>query len=307
MRLKTWALVIAVLAAVIGVIIFAIQVRVSTNPDQVGLHYKGGPFSSKTYENALKPSKRYTFGPGDKVYLYPDGQRSYDATGGPGAEHAPYTSSSKDSVELATPLSVTFELKTDDDTLNAFHKKIGLKYQAYYDEGSKDSTGISDGWGNVLEFYIGQSIDQTVDRVLAQYPWRDAYGKADVRNAIQLAIQTELPTAVSAKMQATEWGGFFENFAVQVQRPVPTNPDLLKNIADEQTNVASANAAKAKAEADLATAKAQITLQQAEASKKKADISAYGSVDEYNKAMAIEKGINPYQPTYIVSGTAPGK
>lgn len=307
MRLRTWILALATIAVVIGGIAFASQVRVSTDADQVGLHYKGGPFSSKTYASALVHSKRYSFGPGDKVYLYPYGQRSFDATGGPGAEHTPYTSSSKDSVEMATPLSVTFDMKTDDATLQAFHEKIGLKYRAWYEEGTKDATMVSDGWGNVLEFYMGQSIDQTVDRVLATYAWRDAYGKADVRDAIQKAIQDELPTAVSTKMQATGYGGFFTNFVVQVQRPVPTNPDLLKNIAAEQTNVASANAAKAKAEADLATANAQIALQKAEAQKKAADISAYGSVDEYNKAQAIEKGINPYQPTYIVSGTAPGK
>lgn len=293
--------------AFLAVIALAGCTRVSTEPDQTAIHYEGGPLSSKKYASVVAPSHRDTFGPGDSIYLYPTGQRSFDATGGPGAEHAPYTSSSKDSVELATPLSVTFELKTDAPTLRKFHELIGIKYQAFYDEGTKDATGISTGWGNVLNFYIGQSIDQTVDRVLATYEWRSAYGDASVRNAIQAAIQQELPTAVSAKMQATDVGGFFQNFAVQVQRPVPTNTDLLKNIADQQNNVAAAQAAKAKADADLSTAKAQILLQQAEAGKKKADISAYGSVAEYNRAQAIEKGINPYQPTYIVSGTAPSK
>lgn len=301
MNLKRIALPILALVALAGC------TRVSTEPDQTALHYEGGPFSSKKYASIVEPSHRDSFGPGDKVYLYPTGQRSFDATGGPGAEHAPYTSSSKDSVELATPLSVTFELKTDAPTLRKFHELIGIKYSAFYEENTKDPTGISAGWGHVLAFYIGQSIDQTVDRVLATYEWRSAYGDAEVRNAIQTAIQNELPTAVSAKMQATAFGGFFQNFAVQVQRPVPTNLALLKNIADQQNNVAAAQAAKAKADADVATAKAQIALQEAEASKKRADISAYGSVSEYNKAQAIDKGINPYQPTYIVPGTAPSK
>jgi len=294
--------------AAMGLAIIALAgcTRVSTEPDQTGLHYEGGPFSSKKYAFVVAPSHRDTFGPGDTVYMYPVGQRSFDATGGTGSEHAPYTSSSKDSVELATPLSVTFELKTDGPTLRKFHELIGIKYSAYYEEGTKDPTGISAGWGHVLDFYIGQSVDQTVDRVLATYEWRAAYGDASVRNAIQTAIQQELPAAVSAKMQAADVGGFFQNFEVQVQRPVPTNADLLKNIADQQNNVAAAQAAKAKADADLATANAQIALQKAEAQKKAADISAYGSVAEYNKAQAIEKGINPYQPTYIVSGTAPG-
>jgi ribosomal protein L9 len=290
---------------VLALVALAGCTRVSAEPDQTGIHYEDGPFSSKKYASIVAPAHRESFGPGDKVYMYPNGQRSYDATGGPNAEHDPFTSSSSDSVELATPLSVTFELKTDAPSLRAFHERIGLKYQAWYDSGTKSPTGVSDGWGHILDFYIGQSIDNTVDRVLAGYAWRDAYGKADVRNAIQKAIQEELPGAVSAKMQAGDFGGFFQNFAVQVQRPTPTNPELLKNIAAAQTQVALAQAAKDKADADLKTANAQIAVQKAEASKKEADISAYGSVQEYNKAQAIDKGINPYQPTYVVSGTAP--
>lgn len=300
-RFKSIALLLLPVVAVAGC------TSVSTEPDQKALHYEGGAIQDKKFKSVVEPSKKEFFGPGDKTYVYPVGQRSYDATGGPGAEHAPYTSSSKDSVELATPLSVTFELRTDDGTLRRFHEKIGIKYRAYYEENTQDPTGISPGWRKVLDFYMGQSIDTTVDRVLAGYAWRDAYGNAAVRNEIQNAIQTELPSSVSTKMQAVDIGGYFTSFAVQVQRPVPTNPDLLQSIADAQNNVAAANAAKEKADADLATARAQVALQQAEANKKKADISAYGSVAEYNKAQAIDKGINPYQPTYIVPGTAPGQ
>lgn len=274
--------------------------------DQTAIHYEDGPFSANKYASVVDGSHRATYGPGDHVFYYATGQRSYDATGGAGAEHAPYTSSSKDSVELATPLSVTFELKSDAATLRRFHETIGIKYQAYYEDNTKDPTGVSAGWGKLLQFYIGQSVDTTVDRVLAGYDWRDAYGNADVRNAIQTAVQNELPAMVAAKMQATDIDGFFTSFAVQVQRPVPTNDALLKSIADTQNQVAQAQANKAKADADLATANAQIALQKAEAQKTAADISAYGSVSEYNKAQAINKGINPYQPTYIVPGIAPG-
>lgn len=274
---------------------------VSTEPDQIALQYEGGGLSDKKYSLIVGPSKRDWAGPSDTYYVYPIGQRSYDATGGPGSERGPFTSSSKDSVEMATPLSVTFDLKTDEKTLRDFHEKIGIKYKAFYEDSTEDSTGISKGWNQMLSFYIGQSLDTTVDRVQAGQEWRKAYGDAAVRAAIETAVKSELPGIVAAKMGGT----YFENWAVQVQRPVPTNPDLLKAIADNQNQVAQAEAAKAKADADLKTAQAQIALQQAEAAKKKADISAYGSVAEYNKAQAIEKGINPYQPTYIVPGTAP--
>lgn len=292
------SLAVAALAAVAAVA--AGCTTVSTAPDQTALHYEGGAFSSKTYptdSGYVKPSTKEWFGPGDTVYVYPTGQRSYDATGGDGAEHAPFTSASKDSVELATPMSVTFELKTDETSLRLFHEQIGLKYAAYSEDGA---TSTSDGWARMLNFYLGQSLDATVDRVLAGYDWRAAYNDPKVRVAIQDAIQTDLPQLVKAKMG----NDYFENYAVQVQRPVPTNTDLQANIAAAQNNVAQAQAAEAKAKADEAAAKAQVAVSQQEAAKRKAEISAYGSVDQYNKAQAINKGINPYQPT-IVYGGAP--
>lgn len=290
-----------IIIPVLALVALAGCTRVSTEPDQVAIHYEDGPFSAKKYASIVDASTRKTFGPSDKVYYYPTGQRSYDATGGGQSERGPITSTSKDSVDLSTALSVTFELKTDEASLKAFHELIGIKYGASYEKDTKDPSGVSPGWHHMLDFYIGQSLDATTDRILATYPWRTAYGDASVRSTIETAIKNELPTLVQSKMQ----GNYFQSWAVQVQRPVPTNPDLLKSIADNQNQVAQAEANKAKADADLATAKAQIAVQQAEASKKKADISAYGSVDQYNKAQAIDKGINPYQPTYVVSGTAP--
>lgn len=297
--------------AVLGVgavIVLSGCTSVSTEPDQVALHYEGGAFSSKKFSSTVGASTKKWFGPGDKTYIYPLGQRSFDATGGPGSEHDPYTSSSKDSVELATPMSVTFSLRDDNGSLRSFHEQIGIKYQAFYDDDPKTpDSEISPGWQKMLAFYMGQSLDTTVDRVLAGYDWRQAYNDPAVRVEIQTAVQNELPALVNQKMNAVNTGGYFDNYQVQVQRPVPTNQQLKDNIALAQNQVASAQAAKAKADADLATVQAQIAVQQAEANKKKADISAYGSVTEYNKAQAIEKGINPYQPTYVVSGTVPGK
>lgn len=271
---------------------------VSTAPDQVALQYEGGSFSDKKFAVYVDSSKKDYAGPGDTYYVYPKGQRSYDATGGDGSERGPITSPSKDSVELATPISVTFELKTDQATLKTFHELIGIKYKAYADDESGDT---SKGWTSMLNFYMGQSLDTTVDRVLAGQDWRKAYNDPAVRVQVETEVLAALPGLVKSKMQ----GDYFQSYAVQVQRPSPTNEELKTNIAAAQNRVAEAEAARAKADADLATANAQIAVQKAEAAKKAADISAYGSVAEYNKAQAIAKGINPYQPTYIVSGTAP--
>ncbi len=273
---------------------------VSTEPDQTALQYEGGSFSSKKYGEYVGPSTKKWFGPGDMVYVYPTGQRSYDATGGEGSERGPFTSASKDTTELAIPLSVTFELKTDATSLKLFHEQIGIKYGAYSEDGA---TTTSAGWATMLNFYMGQSLDATVDRIIAGYDWRQVAFDETVRVNIQDTIKTELPGLIKAKMG----NDYFENYAVQVQRATPTNPELAKNIADTQSQVAKSQAAEAKAKADEAAARAQVAVAQQEAAKRKADISAYGNVDQYNKAQAIEKGINPYQPTYIVPGTAPAQ
>ena len=271
---------------------------VSTAADQVALHYEGGPFSSKKYASYVPASTKKWFGPGDREFLYPLNQRNFDATGGSGAERGPITSTSKDSVEMSTPISVTFYLKTDEKTLREFHEKVGLRFKAYMREDD-----VSEGWRDMLAFYVGQSLETTLDREVANYNWRDLYNNPQIRVALQQKVDSELPALVENKIGAK----YFETFSAQVQKPDPTNEDLKRSIAAAQNNIATAQAAKAKAEADLATARAQIALQQAEAAKKRADISAYGSVEEYNKAQCIQAGCNPYQPTYVVNGTTPSQ
>ncbi len=269
---------------------------VSTAPDQVGLHYLGGPLSSKSYDDYVPASTKRWYGPGDSEYLYPNNQRSYDATGGPGSESKPFISVSKDQAEMSVPVSVTFRLRTDEKSLRAFHENIGNRYHAYME--GDDTTS---GWREMLAFYIGQPLNVSLDRVVQSANWRDLYSRPEARTALQTRIDTELPDLVKQKMQ----GDYFEDFQVLVQQPAPTNEQLKQAIAQQQAAVAAAQSAQAQAEAQRLAAKAQVSVQQQQALKTRADISAYGSVDEYNKAQAILKGINPYQPTYVVGGSAP--
>jgi len=267
-----------------------------TAADQIGLHYDGGPFAGVGFKGLVEPASKKWFGPGDKIYFYPIGQRTYDATGGPGAERQAINSVSSDSVEMSTKISVTFQLKTDEKSIRAFHEKVGIKYKAFMDG---DST--SKGWKNMLDFYIGQTIETTLDREVANYHWRDLYNKPEIRVALQDAINKDLPTLVQQKIQ----GDYFDNFSAQVQKPDVTNEALKQSIADTQNNIAQAQAQQAKALADLATAKAQVAVAQAEAAKKAAEIRGYGGVDNYNKHECIQAGCNPYQPTFIYGAPQP--
>lgn len=73
---------------------------VSTDSDQVALHYDAGAFSSTTYQECVKNNNRTWDGLGEDYYKYPAGQRNFDFTGGDDSESAPYTVVSKDNQEL---------------------------------------------------------------------------------------------------------------------------------------------------------------------------------------------------------------
>lgn len=269
---------------------------VSTAADQVGLHYLGGPFSSKKYDSFIPASTKQWFGPGDKEYLYPNNRRTFDATGGKGAESNPITSVSKDSAEMATPVSVTFQLDTDPKTLRKFHETIGNRYKAYM---SGDE--VTKGWENVLGFYIGQALNTTLDREVQQYNWRDLYNHPELRTALQAAVDKELPQLVDQQMN----GHYFTGFQTLLQQPTPTNQALKDAVAAQQAAVAAANSQKAQADAQRAAAEAQIAVSRAEAQKKQKEIAGYGGVDNYNRHECIVHGCNPYQPTYIYGAPQP--
>lgn len=271
---------------------------VSTAADQVALHYEGGAFSSKKFADCVPVSKKDYAGPGDSFYTYPTNQRIFEATGQKDADGDVIKVVSKDNVELAVPVSVNFTLNTDCKTLRKFHETIGNRYQAYMDG---DQT--SDGWRRMLRIVVQQPLDTTLDRIAQQYEWRDLYNNPEVKTAIEKQVNDSIAQIVKRQTNNEE---FFGGWSALIQKPTPTNEDLAKAIAAEQNNVAQANAARAKAEADLAAAKAQLAVQQAEANKQRALIAGYGSVEAYLKSLCIEKGCNPYQPTYIVS-SAPAK
>jgi len=263
---------------------------VSTASDQVALHYEGGAVSSKKFAGCVPASKKDYAGPGDTFYSYPTNQRIFDATGGEDSDGNVITVVSKDNVELAVPISVNFTLKTDCEILREFHQTIGNRYQAYMD-GDK----TSEGWNKMLRLVIQQPLDTTLDRIAQNYNWRDLYNKPEVKTAIEKQVNEQLSAIVSRQTNGKE---FFDNFSALVQKPTPTNQALKDNIAAEQNNVASAQAAEAKARADKAAAEAQVAVARAQAESRKAEIAGYGTAEEYNKAKAIEKGLNPYQPSY---------
>lgn len=229
------------------------------------------------------------------VYRYPARQISWDATGAEGSERAPYkvTSNIKAPTEVSVPVVVTFDLTTDCDMLANFHRNFGTKYSGWLNEDGSTSPG----WRDLLNYVIGQPLEQTLLPIAQKYTWQEIWNDEKIRVEFQQAVLTQLPVAAKARTNGEE---FFDNFQVTVLKPEPTDPGLKSAIVKEQQGIAEANAKKAAAEADIAAAEAQTRQAQQEALKRQAEIAGYPSVDAYLQAQAIQEGLNPWQPTYVV-------
>lgn len=160
--------------AVVGVLALAVAAcSVNTEPDETAIVYYGALGSATKFEKCVKPSSRDGVSKSDNSWTYPAGQRTYDFTGGEGAESKPLKVVSKDNVELTVPGSVTFALNIDCKTLQQFHERIGLKYKAFFygTEHGYDEAG----WKRMLAFYLKQPLDRALDAASQEYEWRKLF------------------------------------------------------------------------------------------------------------------------------------
>lgn len=143
----------------------------STGPDQIGLEYDAGPFSSTTFDNCIGPGQREYYGPGDLVYIYPGGQRTLTFSSAEHAEMSQAVVVSNDDLELTVEGVVTFTLNPTCEVLREWHERIGLKYEA----------DTPEGWVEMLVTYIGQPLNRALDDATKEYSWRDLYTSAEAK------------------------------------------------------------------------------------------------------------------------------
>lgn len=279
---------IGILGAAIAVALVATGCSsVSTGPDQVALHYEGGSFSSKSFKECVPVSSRQYDGPGDMHYAYPASQRNF-VFGGPQQDGEVITFVTKDGIEMSVSGVVNFLLETKCDTLRKFHELIGNRYGAYMDG---DSTGP--GWLQVLNIYIYRPLDTAIDRAGQNYTYLELYNDPNIKSQWEKAVLDSLPGLIDRQTDGDE--DFFTNFAVTLQKPSPPNA-IKEALVAQQEAVARAKAAEAEAAARTTAAIAQKAVAAAEAAKVEERIKVLG-LDGYLKELAIEKGINPYQPS----------
>ena len=296
-NLKKYALVGILLALVMGLS----ACGVNTPSDMVAIRVGKGMFDTKKVKGCVDPSQR-KYWTNDTYVYFPTSEREWDATGQNGSDSGRFSSVTKDSVEMSIPVTVRFSLKTDCKSLTSFYTRYARRYNAHFNSDGK----YNDQWETLLRKLVADPADQTLDRIVQGYAWRDVWQNPQVKTDIEKQMNDALKSNASLMVQTAK-GEFFDGISVLIGSPQPRNPELKAAVAAEQTNVAKAQSEEAQARADAAKAQAQIAVSQAEAAKKRAEIDGYKSVDDYLKAKAIEAGLNPFQPMYVVGSTVPAK
>lgn len=244
----------------------------------------------------------------NNVYFYPARDITYDAKDEQGAERGPIVvvSNREAATEMKVPVTVRMTLTSDCELLKEFHRRIGTKYSAWTSSSNAGLTSDSeDGWVRALNFVVGDPLQITLTRAAQQYGWRDIWNNEAVRLEFEHKLNEELPKAIKQRTSSNNDADvsndpdFFTNISISVLKPEPARDELKNTLASEQANVAKANSAKSAADAQVAQARAETIVAEERAKQQRAVISGYPTVDDYLRSMLIDKGGNPYQPTWI--------
>lgn len=271
----------------------------STPSDMVAVVVGAGPFESSKVKGCKNVSERAFFWETNDQYKYfPTSEREWDATGQDGSDSGRFKSVTNDNVEMYIPVTVRFTIDTECDKLKEFYTRYARRYGVEFDnDGSYNKQ-----WITLLRKLVADPSDATLDRIIQDYNWRDVWNNPETKVLIEKRFNDALSSDNSLLVQTAK-GEFFNGISVLVGKPEPVNEELAKAVALEQTKVAEAQSAEAQAKADAAKANAQIAVAKAEAAKKEAEIDGYGGIEGYLKFLAVTNRLNPWQPTYVVSGT----
>ena len=226
MRFKS---IVLAIVAVALVVLTAGCSTVSTEPDEVALHYSGGSFSSKNFKDCVDASNRNYDGPGDAHYIYPKGKRTFSFTGAEGSEQDPVDVTTG-SQEVSVGGFVTFTLNTECKVLREFHETVGLKYKAYKDGG---------GWDDFLNDYISVPLDATLNEAAAgitlpegvsrDQAWQVLYNDPVAQDEFEEYVKENLPTEI----EQTLGKNFITVQEVSIKKP-NISGDLKESLAAKE-------------------------------------------------------------------------
>ena len=263
---------------------------VNTGSNITALQIGGGPIEDSKIKRCIPAGTHENFNsPGDKYVYYPLSERDWDATGQRGADSDPMRSVSSDNVEMQVPIVVRFSMVTDCPTLKTWYNEHGQRYGASLTEDGD----ITSGWDLALRKLVADPLDAQLDRIVQRFPWRQVWNDPAIKAEIEEQVSDQMETLVDRQAR----GHYFEGFTVLVKKPSPIDKELVASINESQKLLAVSEQAIARAKADVARADAEVKVARAQAAKRRAEIEGYGTTEAYLKALAVEKGLNPWQPT----------
>ncbi len=169
---------------------------VSIDPDEQGLIYDAGAFSSTEFDECAEAGNRVYYGPGDRAYVYPGGQRTFafnSSEDDPGEMKAE-TIVTQDGMEMTVSGIMTFQLNPNCETLRSFHELIGKKYEAYR----------SEGWDKMIRAYVGEPLRRALDDASTEFDWRDLYTSDEKKSEWEARVG-ELFREYTAEMGGSDY------------------------------------------------------------------------------------------------------
>ena len=210
----------------------------NADPDETIIHYSGGPIQHNIkFEGCVKPGGSKYTGPGDKNYSYPAGQRTYRFDNqNKGAESPAISIVSSDLVEMTVEGTATFNFTTDCEKVRKFHEAIGLKFRNQY----PDKNAY---WPQILESYVKQALDRSMDASAKGLSFRDLYANPDAKKQWEDAVSVMVPQVING----IAGDNYFTDFRLNLQVPQP--PAAIKQgFTDRQASVEQNEAQKARNE-----------------------------------------------------------
>lgn len=300
--------IVILLAAFMLMVLSACSSDGYTDLSMVTLRYEKGASQGGKFVDCVSPGEKIVTN--DALYPYPNTQReavwdsdNFKDTNGDGfgdgsADYPDLEVVDKNGVVSYVKMKVSFFLNTDCDVLREFHETIGKTRKAYFNEDG----GYGNGWLWAMNNYVSSSItDYMVEA--ARSVSRDAetmWLKAEDNATMEKELAERLPSLVNAGMQGDSQ--FYQNFTVKIFSITPED-EYLNIFKDRQQAQDRAETAELNRSAAVAEAKAQAAVAAERAKIKQAEIEGYGGFENWNKSRAVEKGLNPYQPTYVVGGS----
>lgn len=144
----------------------------TTGPDEVAIHQDGGPIAGKSIKGCQDPGVKEYDNFADAHFSYPSRQVTWDFTNAEKGEADPVSVTDSEGVTLHVPGITTFSLNIECENLKEFHRRIGLKYEAYTKEG----------WNDMLRAYMGNPLEKALDQASQRYTWRELLQDEKVRD-----------------------------------------------------------------------------------------------------------------------------